>query len=271
MKLIRCALPLLIVLLRVPAHAATTTDPCVLPEGLFARRQNLKQQYSKKVGNDYLGHKQAADHIQAQIRAIDRHYRALLSTLCGAASDGNADIVDQCCAETNHDPLAAEMCNLARYLAHERGDAKRFVQAFPETPQEIDILWNLDQISYGPQGLVVKECGPIGVVDLNVDKLFDIAALGDQQALRKFVNLRQHAEGVYAEGLADRLKRLFVEKPRLVLKRWSVIKQFPDIQELCAEFVDDEQATAERNFQQLCARPSQACTEIERAISCPRD
>jgi hypothetical protein len=271
MKLTTCVLPLLIVLMRVPVQAATTTEACVLPVGLFARRQTLEQEYSKQVGNDYVSHKQAADHIQAQIRAVDRHYRALLSTLCGAASDGDADFVDQCCAETDHDPLAGEICNLAHYLADERGDAKRFVQAFPQTPQEIDILWNLDQISFGPQGLVVKECGPIGAVDLSVDKLFDLVALGDQQALGKFVNLSQHADGAFAEGLADRIKRLFVEKPRLVLEQWSVINQFPDIQEVCAEFVDDEQATAERNFHELCARPSETCAEIQRAVSCPRD
>jgi len=167
--------------------------------------------------------------------------------------------------------LAVEMCSLTHYLADGRVDAKRFIQAFPQTPQEIDMLWNLDQISFGPQGMVVKECGPIGVVDLNVDKLFDLVATGGRQALQKFVNLSQQAEGVYAEGLADRVKRLFVEKPRLVLDRWSVIRQVPDIQEICAEFVDDEQATAERNFRNICAAPSKACAEIERAISCPRD
>jgi hypothetical protein len=272
MKLLTtCALLLLLVLIRVPAHAGTTTGVCVLPVGLYGRRQTLKEQYSEQVLSGYPSHKEAADHIKAQLGVVDQKYRTLMSTLCGAANNGNGDIVDQCCAETDHDPLAGQMCNLARYLADQRGDAKRFVQAFPETPQEIERLWDLDQISNGPRGLVIKECGPISAVDLNVDKLFDLVAVGDRQALQKFVNLSQHAEGVYAEGLADRIKRLFVEKPRLVLDRWSVIRQFPGIQEICAEFVDDEQATAERNFHNICAAPSQACAEVERAISCPRD
>jgi hypothetical protein len=271
MKLTTCALPLFLFLMSVPAHAATTTDPCALPIGLFARRQALKQQYSEQVRSGYLSHKEAADHILAQLTVVDQHYRALLSTLCGAASDGDADVVDRCCGETDHDPLAGEMCNLAHYLADER-EAKHFVQNFPETPQKIAIFWDLDEVSYGRQGLLVKECGPIGGVDLYVDKLFNLAVLGDQQALEKFVNLTQHAEGEFAEGLGERMKRLFVENPRLVLEQWSVIRRDPHIQYVASDFVDDnEQATAERNFHKLCIRPSQACAEIERAISAPRD
>jgi hypothetical protein len=270
MKLITSAL--LLILISVRAQAAMISQPCALPIGLFARRQALKQQLSEQVHSGYLSHKESADHIKARLRAVDQHYRALFSTMCGAASDRNAEVVDQCCAQTDHDPLAGEMCNLTRYLSDERGDAKRFVQNFPETRQEIAVLWDLDEVSYGPQGLVVKECGPIGGVDLYVDKLFNLAVLGDQQALEKFVSLTQHAEGEYAEGLNAEMNRLFVENPRFVLEQWSVIKRDPGIQYIASDFVDDDaQATAERNFHKLCVRPSQACSEIERAISAPRE
>jgi hypothetical protein len=254
------------------AHAGTAAEACVLPAGLFARRQTLEQQYSKQVSLGYLSHREAADHSHAQLRVVDQHYQALLSTLCEAANDGDTDFVDQCCADTNSDPLAGEMCNLAHYLADERGGAKRFVQSFPETPQEIAMLLDLDEMSYGPQGLLVKECGEIGPVELYVDKLFNLVALGDVQALGKFVSLSQHAEGGFAEGLDYRIKRLFVEQPRLVLEQWSVIRRDPDVKYVASEFDDDdEQATAERNFHKLCAQPSQACVEIERFISAPRD
>jgi hypothetical protein len=268
MKVTTCALPLLLVLMRIPAHAATISEACVLPVGLYARRQMLEQPYSEQVREGYLSHKEAADHIKAQLGDVDQRYQALLSTLCGASSDGNKDFIRQCCADTDHhDPVAGEMCNLTRYLADERGSATLFVQDFPETPQDIGVFWNLDEISYGPQGLLVKDCGPIGPVDLSIDKLFGLASLGDRQALEKFVNLSLGAEGVYAEGLLDRIRRLFVENPRLVLDQWSIIKRFPNIQEIGVQFVDDEQTTAKRNFHELCVRPSHTCAEINRAIS----
>ncbi len=154
----------------------------MLPVGLYARRQTLKQQYSDQVRGGYLSHKEAADHIKAQLRVVDQPYQTLLSTLCVAASDGNSDFVGQCCAHTHHDPVAGEMCNLARYLADKHKTARRFVQDFPKTPQEIAVFWDLDEMSYGPQGLWVKECGPIGVVDLYIDNLFSLASLGDRRA-----------------------------------------------------------------------------------------
>lgn len=271
MKLTTYALPVLLVLVGVPAQAAPTTGACVLPAGLYARRQILKKQYSEQVGSGYLSHKAAVDHTKAQLRLVDQHYQELFSTLCGAARDGDTHLVAWCCAKVDHDPPAGEVCNLAHYLVDERGDSTRFVETFPETPQEITVLWNLEEITYGPQGSMVKDCGPSGLVDLYVDKLFHLVALGDRRALVKFVNLSHHAEGVFAEGLADRMKHLLVEKPRLVLEQWSIIKGFSHIQEIGAEFVDDEQATAERNFDKLCARPSQACAEIQRAISSPRN
>ena len=85
------------------------------------------------------------------------------------------------------------------------------------TKKEIGVLWELDEISNGPQGLLVTECGSLVSVDLYVNNLFDLVAMGDWEALEQFVNLSRHAEGVYAEGLTDQIKRLFVEKPSFCL------------------------------------------------------
>jgi hypothetical protein len=271
MKPIIRALPFLLVVTWMAASAAPPKEACELPEGLYARRQTLKQQYFEQIRSGYLNREEAAKQTKAQINVLDQHYRALYSSLCAAAREQDTHSVEQCCANAGHDPIAEEMCNLARYLDNEQGTAKRFVETFPQTPREIGVLWELDEISNGPQGLLVTECGSIGLVDLYVNNLFDLVAMGDQEALEQFVNLSRHAEGAYAEGLTDQIKRLFVEKPSLVLDQWPVIRRFPNIEEVGAEFVDEEQATVERNFHKLCVRPSQACTEIERDISAPRD
>lgn len=269
MKPIFRALPLLLVVMWVTAGAAPLKKACELPEGLYAHLQTLKQQYSEQVRSGYLNHREAADRTKAQMRVLDQQYRVFLSTLCVAARHGNVQFVRQCCADADNDPMAEEICNLARYLADERGTAERFVQTFPDTSRQIGVLWDLDEISNGPQGLLVNACGSTGLVDLYLNKLFGLAAIGDRQALEKFVNLSQHAEGTYAEGLTDQIKSLFVENPRLVLDQWTVIRRFPHIREIGTEFVGDEQATAERNFHELCVRPSPACLEIERDISPP--
>jgi hypothetical protein len=271
MKLLIRTLPFLLVVMWLTASAAPPKEACELPEGLYARRQTLKQQYSEQIRTGYLNNKEAANQTMTQIRVLDQHYRTLYSRLCGAAREEDIYSIEQCCSNAGYDPIAEEICNLERYLDNEEGTTKSFVQTFPQTSREIGVLWELDEISNGPQGLLVTECGSIGLVDLYVNKLFGLVAIGDRQALQRFVNLSQHAEGAYADGLTDQIKTLFVEKPSLVLDQWPVIRRFPHIEEIGAEFIDEEQATVERNFHKLCVRPSQTCAEIERAISAPRD
>ncbi len=271
MKPMGSVLPLVLMTMCLLAENVVADQICTLSPGVYARRQTLEQQYLERVGDNYLLHKSAADRIKMQLRQIDQRYQLLFSILCKAAGDGDSDQVASCCRQVGHDQAADEVCSLSYYLATERADSESFIASFPGTPEQIAVLWNLEDITYGPKGSMVTDCGPSGLVDLYVDELFHLVTLGNRQALLKFVNLSHYAEGVFAEGLADRMKRLFVEKPRLVLKDWSVIRGFSHIEEISAEFADSEQATAERNFDNLCVTSSEACIEIKRAVGSARN
>jgi hypothetical protein len=249
-----------------PATPATSAGACKLPAGLYLRWESLEHQYSADVGSDYAGHRQEADRIVSEQKALAQTYHRVFSTVCQASRAGNLHAVTECCAATDDDPAARLMCNLAYYVGDRRKNPARFVRNFPESLTEIGTLWELDNM-FAPGRDVPPECGPDGPAPYYVDELFRLVLQGNVPALERFVDLSRYADGSYADDLADQMKKLLVQKPDFVLAQWPTVRQFYGIKQIGIEFSDTERREAEQEYRDRCASKSQACTEVKEAIS----
>jgi len=259
------------VLLVLVAHAIicgaqSVNNPCELSPDLFERRAVLVNQGAAPEHPTKPG-AMTGDEQRAQIRAFNEQYYQFMMALSDDASQHRLAELKTCCAQNTHDPIALLTCRLALYLTNQI-TAKEFVEQFPVSG-DLNVFLALDAIAYvkdRPNSLPPL-FGVGGPVDSYTTELLKLATKGDKQALQKYLQLYLRAGGVLADGMADQVKRLFLEHPEFVLNNWYTLKKnmyvIPNLQDSLS---DDEKRQMRQNYAQYCHVNEGACREVIRAL-----
>jgi len=260
--------PVLLLLLAnaIPCLAQSVANPCKLPPDLFGRRallvnQSAAPEHPAKPGA------MTGDEQRAQIRAFNEQYYQFMMALSDDASQHRLAELKTCCGQNTHDPIALLTCRLALYLTNQI-TAKEFVQQFPVSG-DLNVFLALDAIAYvkDKPNRVPPLFGEGGPVDSYTTELLKLATKGDKQALQKYLQLYLRAGGVLADGMADQVKRLFLEHPEFVLNNWYTLKKnmyvIPNLQDSLS---DDEKRQMRQKYAEYCHINESACREVTHAL-----
>ena len=211
----------------VPAALLMGADAgrCRLPKSLYDDRLALTQKQgpadSTGAGGLLPSGKMAP--ATGKLAVIDDQYRQFLSELSADIDRKDVEAVKACCDVAGGDKAGSLFCQLSIYLTAGRTDAGAFLDQFPSSRKETNMLWDLDGIAgnlgqsmYPPKGPGYKL----------IDELFLLALDERDVAISKYFNIATHVSGEAASYMDGQIRTFLKEAPSAVVNQWLVLRRY---------------------------------------------
>lgn len=236
--------------LLAPSCLAQTARNCDLPTHLYDQRRT-------------------AEPLSEAQRTIDRKYAEFMKAVAQSYAHHDAAGVRTCCDAVKDDIVGFQFCALVRYLLSDRKEPDLFLAAMPETEDQRQALWFIEQISAGgttetPTSLPGIAL-PDGLLFKFVNEIFDLMKKGNATAAEKYCFLYEDENGEFGEYMDDQLPKLFLGYPQQVLTLWPVLKKHRKRLEMLQGFTTDgEKKRIAAKYEGLCQPDDTRCSEVRR-------
>jgi hypothetical protein len=175
----------------------------------------------------------------------------------------DAQEIKACCASAAMPAATTSICSFAAYIASGK-KPRVLLESAPHGKEQVQWLWRWDA--------AVQRTGPSdfpdGFAGAYVDALFHAADSAPSDGFRRIFGLYQHADGEYAEYIADRLVKLFEARPRTVLAGWPVVKKNEHLVERALELYPERQSAIASVYRKQCVQDRRkSCAEALKVFS----
>lgn len=205
-------------------------------------------------------------------RNIDHKYAEFMKAVAQTYAHHDDVAVKTCCDPVKEDTVGFQFCALVRYLLSDRKEPVPFLAAMPETEDQRQALWLMEQISAGgttetPTSLPGIPM-PDGLLFKFVDEIFDLMKKGNAAAAEKYCFLYEDANGEFGEYMDDQLPKLFLGYPQQVLVLWPVLKKHRKRLEMLRGFTTEKRIAAK--YEGVCQPGDTRCSEVIKVFVKPR-
>lgn len=240
-----------------------------LNPGLFDRRAVLEKTLAdiQRGQSGPMPKTKGEIELKHELEVIDKQYSIFITTVSRNAATRNFAEVSRVCKLGERDPIGQQVCHLAYYVGGGRKNIKGFLDQFPITERGRQALWALDEIANRDE-VRPELFRPDGPADSYISELFRIVQTGNTQALRAYMELYCHADGIYAEYMENELETLFCRHIEVVVRNWLEIKRCESaLSNLRDELSINQKKAIVTNVQQYCSGNRPACQELTELFS----
>jgi hypothetical protein len=240
---------------------------CNNMEGLYEKRIELLEKYTRDIGNDYLKNKDKADIYIKQREAIDQNYRTTIHNIFFDHEKKEYTLLKKCCDNTIKDKYIFYVCKLITYYRDR--NINSLLNDIPVDKEGLVDLWNIDTIIFSDKDYYNKPHPQLfdkaSFVVLFLDSIYQLATKGNIKAIDRFLTISSFADGEYGEYAAEKILDLFEKYPNVIIKNWVVVRKHkPTINFETTDY--DKKATAIiQKYKYLCnsaQTDSSICKEI---------
>jgi len=204
-----------------------------------------------------------------RLAGIDSEYHGFFTVLAAAMDARDETEVKACCERASSDRAGALVCSLALYLNEDRKESAPFLEQFPSSRKETNMLWELNSIA-GAAG--TKMFPPKGPSYKLVDELFLLLMDERDTAINKYFNLAAHVGGEEAAYMDSQIQTFLKEAPSAVVHQWLVLRRYRPKLKSAAQAIVTSSSTADmlklvKVVRSFCDKSNPDCPDILKLYS----
>jgi hypothetical protein len=255
-------------LLLTTAVAGANTAGCSVQKGLYEEWLSLsKRSGSPRKVLKLLGASTASGTPDAATeQKVGEEYQVFFQCL-STVSQKEEKSEQSFCEEAAGDRLATVVCQTVLYVKAGRIGSKEFVDALPGGKKGAEMIWDLDAIAGVGQKKPASIFAPKGPAYKLIDELFVLVLDDKEAAVSKYFNIAGSASDAGAKYMDGQIKVLMLESPAVVVKQWSVVRQYlPRIKKLLAEAPPADLRRIRQGVAAFCTKDNLDCPEIQKTF-----